>query len=104
MNSLYKSLMGNRNVGFQGDNRNQNTETAKSIFSMLNGSSNPYQLLINIAAKNPILIGFQEYIFYLIKNIMDSADKSGKSYQDMFYELAKQRGVDPDNIINQLKF
>lgn len=93
MNSLYKSLMGNRNVDVQGDNRNQNTETVKSIFSMLNGSSNPYQLLINIAAKNP-----------MIKNIMDSADKSGKSYQDMFYELAKQRGVDPNNIINQLKF
>lgn len=93
MNSLYKSLMGNRSVGAQGDNRNQNTDTAKSIFSMLNGSSNPYQLLINIAAKNP-----------MIKNIMDSADKSGKSYQDMFYELAKQKGVDPNSIINQLKF
>lgn len=93
MNSLYKSLMGNRSVGVQGGNRNQNTETAKSIFSMLNGSSNPYQLLINMAAKNPI-----------IKNIMDSADKSGKSYQDMFYELAKQKGVDPNSIINQLKF
>lgn len=93
MNSLYKSLMGNRSVGVQGDNRNQNAETAKSIFSMLNGSSNPYQLLINMATKNP-----------MIKNIMDSADKSGKSYQDMFYELAKQRGVDPNSIINQLKF
>lgn len=85
--------MGNRSVGVQGDNGKQNTETAKSIFSMLNGSSNPYQLLINIAAKNP-----------MIRNIMDSADKSGKSYQDMFYELAKQRGVDPNSIINQLKF
>lgn len=93
MNSLYKSLMGNRSVGAKGDNINQNTDTAKSIFSMLNGSSNPYQLLINIAAKNP-----------MIKNIMDSADKSGKSYQDMFYELAKQKGVDPNSIINQLKF
>lgn len=93
MNSLYKSLMGNRSIGVQGDNRNQNTDAAKSIFSMLNGSSNPYQLLINIAAKNP-----------MIKNIMDSADKSGKSYQDMFYELAKQKGVDPNSIINQLKF
>lgn len=93
MNSLYNSLMGNRKVAAQGDNRNQNAETAKSIFSMLNGSSNPYQLLINMAAKNP-----------MIKNIMDSADKSGKSYQDMFYELAKQRGIDPNNIINQLKF
>ena len=93
MNNLYKSLMGNRSVGVQGDNRNQNAETAKSIFSMLNGSSNPYQLLMNMAAKNP-----------MIKNIMDSADKSGKSYQDMFYELAKQKGVDPNSIINQLKF
>lgn len=93
MNSLYKSLMGNRSVGVQGDNRNHNTDTAKSIFNMLNGSSNPYQLLINMAAKNP-----------MIKNIMDSADKSGKSYQDMFYELAKQKGVDPNSIINQLKF
>lgn len=91
MNSLYKSLMGNRqSVNSSG---NQNAETAKSIFSMLNGSSNPYQLLINMAAKNP-----------MIKNIMDSADKSGKSYQDMFYELAKQKGVDPNSIINQLKF
>ena len=93
MNSLYKSLMGNRSIGAQGDNRNQNAETAKSIFSMLNCSSNPYQLLINMAAKNP-----------MIKNIMDSTDKSGKSYQDMFYELAKQRGIDPNSIINQLKF
>lgn len=93
MNNLYKSLMGNRSVGVQGDSRNQNAENAKSIFSMLNGSSNPYQLLINMAAKNP-----------MIKNIMDSADKSGKSYQDMFYELAKQRGIDPNSIINQLKF
>lgn len=93
MNNLYKSLMGNRSVGVQGDNINQNAETAKSIFSMLNGSSNPYQLLMNMAVKNP-----------MIKNIMDSADKSGKSYQDMFYELAKQRGIDPNSIINQLKF
>lgn len=85
--------MGNKSAGAQGDSRNQNAETAKSIFSMLNGSSNPYQLLTNIAAKNP-----------MIKNIMDSADKSGKSYQDMFYELAKQKGVDPTSIINQLKF
>lgn len=93
MNSLYNSLMGNRRVAAQGDNIKQNAETAKSIFSMLNGSSNPYQLLINMASKNP-----------MIKNIMDSADKSGKSYQDIFYELAKQRGVDPNSIINQLKF
>ena len=91
MNSLYKSLMGSRQSVNNGCN--QNVETVKSIFGMLNGSANPRQLLVNIAAKNP-----------MIKNIMDSADKSGKSYQDIFYELAEQKGIDPNSIINQLKF
>ena len=65
----------------------------KSIVGMLSGSANPYQVLTGIAAKNP-----------MIKNVMDSAKSSGKSYKDIFYELAKQKGVDPNNIISQLKF
>lgn len=93
MNSLYKSLMGNKRIGVQGDNRTQNVETAKTIFNMLNGSSNPYQLFMNIAAKNP-----------MIKNIMDMSNNTGKSYQDIFYELAKQKGINPDDILSQLKF
>lgn len=93
MNSLYNSLMGGRvNTGIQNSSQNQNIENAKSIFNMLSGSRNPYQLLMGIAAKNP-----------MVKSVIDSANNSGKSYKDMFYELAKQKGVDPNSIISQLK-
>ena len=74
MNSLYNSLMGGRvNTGIQNSSQNQNIENAKSIFNMLSGSRNPYQLLMGIAAKNP-----------MVKNVIDSANNSGKSYKDMF--------------------
>ena len=96
MNNLYNSLMGNRNVvpksnGVSGGQ--SNIDIAKSIFNMLNNSKNPYQLFMNIASKNP-----------MIKNIIDMSNSTGKSYQDIFYELAKQKGVNPDDILSQLKF
>lgn len=92
MNSLYNSLMGGNNAGIN-QNPQNNMSVVKSIVGMLSGSANPYQVLTGIAAKNP-----------MIKNVMDSANNSGKSYKDIFYELAKQKGVDPNSIISQLKF
>lgn len=92
MNSLYNSLMGGNNASINQSPQN-NMSVVKSIVGMLSGSANPYQVLTGIAAKNP-----------MIKNVMDSAKNSGKSYKDIFYELAKQKGVDPNNIISQLKF
>ncbi len=93
MNSLYNSLMGGSNTGNNQNPQNNNMSVVKSIVGMLSGSANPYQVLTGIAAKNP-----------MIKNVMDSANSSGKSYKDIFYELAKQKGVDPNSIISQLKF
>ena len=97
MNSLYNSLMGGNNIGTGQSPQNNlgqnNMSVVKSIVGMLSGSANPYQVLTGIAAKNP-----------MIKNVMDSANSSGKSYKDIFYELAKQKGVDPNSIIGQLKF
>ena len=96
MNNLYNSLMGNNNICTSQSSQNNlgqnNISVVKSIVGMLSGSANPYQVLTGIAAKNP-----------MIKNVMDSAKSSGKSYKDIFYELAKQKGVDPNNIISQLK-
>lgn len=96
MNSLYNSLMGGSNISnnqsVQNNQSNSNSDIVKSIVGMLSGSANPYQLLTGIAAKNPI-----------IKNIMDMSNNSGKSYKDIFYELAKQKGVDPNSILGQLK-
>lgn len=94
MNSLYNSLMGGSNTGNNQSvqNNQSNSDVVKSIVGMLSGSANPYQLLTGIASRNP-----------MIKNIMDMSNNSGKSYKDIFYELAKQKGVDPNSILGQLK-
>lgn len=94
MNSLYNSLMGGSNIGNNQSvqNNQSNSDIVKSIVGMLSGSASPYQLLTGIAARNP-----------MIKNIMDMSNNSGKSYKDIFYELAKQRGANPNDVLDQLK-
>lgn len=37
------------------------------------------------------------------KQIIEMAHQSGMSYKDLFYSLAQQQGVNPDDIINMLK-
>ena len=37
------------------------------------------------------------------KQIIEMAQQSGMSYKDLFYSLAQQQGVNPDDIINMLK-
>jgi hypothetical protein len=37
------------------------------------------------------------------KQIIEMAQQSGLSYRDLFYSLAQQQGVNPDDIINMLK-
>lgn len=94
MNSLYNSLMGGSNIGNNQSvqNNQSNSDIANSIVGMLSGSANPYQVLTMFAAKNP-----------MVKNIMDMSNNSGKSFKDIFYELAKQKGVDPNSVLSQLK-
>lgn len=38
-----------------------------------------------------------------IKAVMDMVKNSGMSAKDLFYKLAKEKGIDPDAILNQLK-
>ena len=89
MNKLYQSLMGNRNVSPV----NPNVQTVKNIFNLINGSSNPMQMILGLASKNPT-----------IQNVINMTSQSGKSYEQVFYDLAKEKGVDPNSILNQLKF
>lgn len=37
------------------------------------------------------------------KQIIEMAQQTGMSYKDLFYSLAQQQGVNPDDIINMLK-
>ena len=38
-----------------------------------------------------------------IKAVMDMVKNSNMSAKDLFYKLAKEKGVDPEAILNQLK-
>lgn len=80
MNQLYQQLMGNQS--------SQNNQ----LINLFKSSKNPQQLLMNMAQTNP-----------QAKQIMDLIRTSGQSPKDLFYTMAKQKGVDPNQILNMLK-
>ena len=79
MNSLYQQLH---------DVNPQLTQMA----NMMKASSNPQQLLMTMAQNNP-----------KTRQILDFINKSNQSPKDLFYSMAKQKGINPDSIINLLK-
>ena len=56
---------------------------------MVKTSNNPNAFIQNLLSKNP-----------QVKQLMDLSNGNAK---DAFYKLAQQRGINPDDIINQLK-
>lgn len=58
---------------------------------MLQGASNPEQTIQNLASQNPQIAG-----------IMQMANNEG-GLKNLFYEMAKQKGVDPEMILSQLR-
>lgn len=60
--------------------------------SMAQASSNPAQFIAQIAANNPAL-----------KDIVDLVTNSGKDPRTLFYEMAAQKGIDPESILSQLR-
>lgn len=79
-NSLYQQL-----------NPAQNNSHIVNAFRMMRGAKNPQQMLMNMAQQNPQM-----------KQTLDMINNSGKSPKDLFYELAKQKGVDPNQILSML--
>ena len=59
---------------------------------MLNNSNNPNAMLQYLMASNPGL-----------KDAMNLMRQNGGSPKEAFYALAKQKGIDPDEIIALLK-
>lgn len=62
------------------------------MMNLFKGANNPQQLLMNLAKQNP-----------QIQNVMNLVQNSGKSPKDLFYQMAQQKGVNPDDILNALK-
>lgn len=80
--SLYQQLNPQVNV----------TNNYAQIFKTLQSSNNPQQALINLAKQNPE-----------VKQTLDLLNTSNKSAKDMFYAMAKLKGVNPNDILNMLK-
>jgi hypothetical protein len=59
---------------------------------MLKSAKNPQALLNNMASQNPQL-----------KQVMKAINQHGGDPKKAFYDIAKKRGIDPDEILNQLK-
>lgn len=76
-------------------NRMQNNgqiNQIKQLANALKNSNNPMQLLQNVGQNNP-----------QIANVMSMLNNSGMSAKDMFYQVANQRGINPNDIMSILK-
>lgn len=64
----------------------------KSMMNKIKFAANPNQAMADMINSNPRLL----QLFTAIKN-------NGGSPQELFYEMAKLKGVNPDDILNELK-
>lgn len=71
---------------------NQSIQQIKNMMNMVQMSTNPQMALQNIVNQNPNL-----------QNILNLAGSNGANLQQIFYNMAKQKGVNPEDIINALR-
>lgn len=65
-------------------------QQVKRMMNMFRAASNPQQMLMQAAQQNPA-----------IGTVMQMCN--GKNPKDVFYEQCQKMGVNPDDIINQLR-
>ena len=80
MNSLYRQMS------------QQGNQSLLNMINLFKNSSNPQQLLYQMARQNPQL-----------NNVLNLIQTSRKSPKDLFYQMAEQRGVNPKDILQQLQ-
>lgn len=61
----------------------------KNMLNLYRNSKNPKAILQNLCQQNPMLA-------HIVQN-------SGGNLQDVFYKLCNQQGINPDDILNQLR-
>ena len=87
MTKLYQQL----NQSQLSRNNNSNGGLQQMI-NMVSHSNNPMQLMQTMAQSNPQL-----------QSILNLIQTSQKSPKDLFFEMAQQRGVDPQQILQILQ-
>ncbi len=72
--------------------QNNNFNQALQTINQIKSSKNPNQMLQMLASKNPN-----------VANAINLANQYGGDYQKAFYEEARRRGIDPNQILGLLK-
>ena len=76
-----------------GSNRQSNSSQGiLELMQQIRNSPNPDAAMQNLASTNPQVQSVMEYI-----------NKNGGDARTAFYNLAAQKGVDPNSILNQLR-
>lgn len=64
----------------------------KNMMNLIRSAGNPQQMLQSVAQSNP-----------QVQQVLSMVQSSHMSPKDLFYQMAQQKGVDPDQILNMLK-
>lgn len=62
------------------------------MFNMVRSARNPQSMLNNMMSQNPQL-----------RQVFDAINAHGGDPKKAFYDIARERGVDPEEILKQLK-
>lgn len=73
-------------------NLNQGIRRVKGLYDTVRMAQNPQMALQKMLQSNPN-----------VKQAMDLINQGGGDPQTVFYNLARQQGVDPNQILNMLK-
>ena len=87
MNNLYNQLSTNQSLSLP-----SNIQQIKNMMNVVNNSQNPSMMLQNLAQQNPQM-----------RQVMDIIRQSGGDPKTAFYNMAKQKGIDPNQILNMLR-
>ena len=85
MNSLYQQLMQKTN---QNSLPSLSQNNLQQFIMNIKNNPNPQQFLLNYIRSNP-----------QAQNIYNILQNSNKSPKELFYQLASQKGVDPNTIL-----
>ena len=85
MNNLYQQLN-------QSQQLPSNLNQIKSMMNMVRGAQNPKMMLQNMINQNPQM-----------RQVMNLVQQNGGDPKTAFYNLARQKGIDPDQVLNMLK-
>ena len=64
----------------------------KEMVNLIKSSKNPQAMIQNMMTQNPQM-----------RQVMDLVNQNGGDVKKVFYDMAKQKGVNPDDILNILK-